>query len=158
MSTQEWVVIERTIDAPVGVVWEMWTDPDHFAQWYGPMGAAMPVVEMDVRVGGTRRMCMEMPGPDGTMQMWFTGEFREVVPDRRLVYTDAMCDEAGNILPPSAMGMPEGHPEVTEVTVELEDIGGSTQLTLTHVGVPKGSPGEGGWNMALDKLAEQLRG
>jgi uncharacterized protein YndB with AHSA1/START domain len=39
---QDAVVIERTFDAPVGLIWQMWTDPDHFAAWYGPDGATIP--------------------------------------------------------------------------------------------------------------------
>ena len=45
---------------------------------------------MDVRVGGTRHLCMAMQTPNGEMQMWFVGEFKEVVENRRLVYTDSM--------------------------------------------------------------------
>ena len=150
------VVIERTFDAPVDVVWKMWTDPEHFAAWYGPMGASIPVATMDVRVGGTRHICMAMETPNGPMQMWFVGEFREVVENERLVYTDAMSDEEGNALSPAQMGMPEGTPETTEVIVELEAVGDKTKMTMTHVGVPADSPGAGGWGMAFDKLAAQL--
>ena len=45
-------MIEHRFDAPVEVVWRMWTDPEHFKAWYGPDGSAIPVAEMDVRVGG----------------------------------------------------------------------------------------------------------
>jgi len=48
------VVIERTLDAPVEMVWKLWTESEHFAAWYGPQGASIPTAEMDVRVGGTR--------------------------------------------------------------------------------------------------------
>jgi uncharacterized protein YndB with AHSA1/START domain len=41
------VVIERSFDAPVDLVWKMWTDPEHFKAWYGPDGAAIPVAKMD---------------------------------------------------------------------------------------------------------------
>ena len=147
------VVIERTIDAPPDVVWRMWTVPEHFAAWYGPAGAEIPVARLDVRVGGTRTVCMESETPGGRMRMWFTGEHLEVVDHRRLVYTESMADEDGRILAPSELGMPAGHPTTTEVRVELEDLGGSTRMTLTHVGIPADSPGAAGWTMALDKLA-----
>ena len=49
-----------------------------------------------------------------------------------------------------------GSPLVTEVTVEFRDLGDSTNLVLTHAGVPADSPGATGWNMALDKLAARL--
>ena len=148
------VVIERTLDAPIDLIWKMWTEPEHFSAWYGPMGAKIPVATMDVQVGGTRHICMAMETPNGPMQMWFVGEFREVVENERLVYTDSMSDEDGNVLSPAQMGMPEGHPETTEVIVELEAVDGKTKMTMTHVGVPADSPGAGGWGMAFDKLAD----
>lgn len=151
------VVIERTYDAPIELLWQMWTEPEHFAAWYGPAGASIPVANLDVRVGGKRHLCMEMETPNGTMQMWFTGVFTEVNAPNRLVYTDAMSDADGNVVPPAAMGMPEGHPESTEVIVELESAGDGTKMTMTHVGVPADSPGASGWNMAFDKLAAHLQ-
>ncbi len=150
------VVIERTLDAPIELAWRMWADPDHFAAWYGPSGASIPVAKMDVRVGGSRLICMEMQTPNGPMTMWFAGEFQQVVENVRLVYTDAMSDDEGNILPPAQTGMPEGHPAVTTVIVDFEDLDGSTKMTLTHLGVPADSPGAMGWNMALDKLVEYV--
>ncbi len=156
MTDTQSVVIERTFDASASTVWQMWADPEHFAGWYGPGGAAIPVAKMDVRVGGSRLICMEMQAPNGPMQMWFAGEFTEVVENRRLVYTDALSDSEGNILPPEQSSMPEGHPAVTTVIVELEDLGGSTRMTMTHEGVPADSPGAMGWNMALDKLVDYV--
>ncbi|MFT7473197.1 MAG: hypothetical protein ACI81L_000108 [Verrucomicrobiales bacterium] len=153
-STPEWAVIERTLDAPVDLIWKMWTEADHFQKWYGPQGASIPVANMDVRVGGSRLICMEITTPNGDMQMWFAGEYREVTPTSRLVYTDAMADENGDLKSAADMGMPDGHPMETEVIVELEDLGEKTRMVMTHVGVPAGSPGAGGWAMAIDKLAE----
>jgi uncharacterized protein YndB with AHSA1/START domain len=148
--------IERTLEAPVNLVWQMWTEPEHFKAWYGPSGASIPVAKMDVRVGGTRLVCMEMQTPDGTMQMWFTGNYREIIENERLVYTESPSDEAGNIMSASDMGMPEGHPSTTEVTVVLEEDGPGTRMQMTHVGVPEDSPGATGWTMALDKLAAHV--
>ncbi len=150
------VVIERSFDAPVDLIWQMWTDPEHFKAWYGPDGGTIPVAKMDVRVGGTRLVCMEMPSPDGPMHMWFTGEYREVVKNERLVYTESMSDENGNVSSPSETGTPEGHPMTTEVRVELEDVGGRTKMVMTHAGVPGDSPGAAGWAMALDKLVAHV--
>jgi uncharacterized protein YndB with AHSA1/START domain len=143
--------IERSFDAPVHLIWKMWTDPEHFKAWFGPAGATIPVAKMDVRVGGTRLVCMEMQTPDGAMQMWFTGEYREVVENERLVYTESISDEHGNIPSPSAVGMGEAHP-TTEVRVELRDVGGRTKMVMTHAGIPSDSPGAAGWAMALGKL------
>lgn len=150
---QNAVVIERFFDAPVELIWQMWTDPAHFASWYGPEGATIHVATMDVRIGGRRFVGMDVQSPRGPMQMWFTGEYREVVENERLVYTESMADEHGNVLAPADIGMPDGHPVTTEVRVELEVTGDRTKMVMTHVGIPAGSPGAVGWSMAFDKLA-----
>ncbi|UQX89218.1 SRPBCC domain-containing protein [Jatrophihabitans telluris] len=153
LNAQNAVTIERTFDAPAHLIWQMWTDPEHFSAWYGPTGATIPVAKMDVRVGGTRLICMEVTTPDGPVRMWFTGEYREVIENARLVYTDSVSNADGDIIAPSELGMPAGHPTTTEVRVELEDLGDRTRMVITHVGIPADSPGATGWAMAMSKLA-----
>ena len=155
-ASHDSVVIERSFDAPVELIWRMWTDPEHFKAWYGPDGADIPVAKMDVRVGGTRLVCMEMQTPDGPMRMWFAGEYLEVVENHRLVYTESISDESGNVSSPSHLGMPAEHPATTEVRVELEDVDGRTRMVVVHAGVPGDSPGAAGWEMAFAKLAARV--
>ncbi|MDK1119472.1 MAG: SRPBCC domain-containing protein [Anaerolineae bacterium] len=156
-DSKDALVIERTFNAPADFIWKMWTQPEHFKKWYGPNGFTVTVAELDVRVGGTRLVCMAMQKPDGSsMEMWTTGEHVEVTPIERLVYTESMSDENGNVMSASDMGMPEGSPTTTEVTVLLEDLGGRTKMVLTHAGVPADSPGASGWNQAFDKLADHI--
>jgi uncharacterized protein YndB with AHSA1/START domain len=140
------VVMERTFDAPVELVWRMWTDPEHFKAWYGPAGATVSVENMELRVGGLRQVSMEVDSPRGPMKMSFAGQYLEVVDQKRLVYTESVSDTGGMMTGKGA----------TEVRVDLEDLGGRTKMVLTHVGVPAGSPGETGWSMAIDKLAAYL--
>jgi uncharacterized protein YndB with AHSA1/START domain len=156
-GSEDAVVIERTFDAPVDLIWQMWTVPEHFMAWYGPDGATIPVAKMDVRVGGTRLVCMEMQSANGLTRMWFTGEYREVVQNERLVYTESMSDENGKVSPPPDRGPSEGHPTTTEVRVELEEVSGRTKMVMTHAGIPADSPGAAGWAMSLDKLANRVR-
>jgi uncharacterized protein YndB with AHSA1/START domain len=156
MTESPAVVIERTVDAPVELVWSMWTDPEHFRAWYGPPGATIPEASMDVRVGGARTVCMQVQTPNGAMTMWFTGEYRDVVANERLVYTESMSDEHGNVKSAEEMGMPAGHPTTTEVRVELEAAGDRTRMVMTHAGIPADSPGAAGWNAAFEKLEAYL--
>jgi uncharacterized protein YndB with AHSA1/START domain len=99
---------------------------------------------------------MQLQTPKGPMRMWFAGEYREVVEHRRLVYTESLSDEAGRVLSPVEVGLPEGHPTQTQVIVELDDQGARTRMVMTHVDVPPGSPGAAGWDQALDKLGALL--
>lgn len=151
-NSKDAVVIEQIFDAPADIIWQMWTQSEHFKKWYGPKGFTVPVAEMDVRVGGKRLICMEMQRPDGSMRMWTTGEHSEVVPNQRLVYTESMADDQGNVVT-----MPDNeHPTTTEITVFLEDIGGRTKMVMTHTGVPAGSGANAGWEQAFDKLVNHI--
>jgi len=156
MSASKDVQIERTFDAPIDLIWSMWTEAEHFANWYGPMGATIPKAEMDVRVGGLRHIGMQMETPNGPMEMFFVGEYREIDPKTRLVYTESMGDADGNAMTAEQMGMPAGMSMETSVVVQLEDLGAQTKMVMTHVGVPAESPGGQGWNMAIDKLEARI--
>jgi uncharacterized protein YndB with AHSA1/START domain len=161
MTDTKDVRIERIFNAPIDLVWAMWTEAEHFAHWYGPMGATIPKADMDVQVGGRRHIAMEMETPGGPMKMFFVGEYREVEPKTRLVYTESMADAEGNAITSEQMGMPAGAPMETAIMVELEDQGDRTRMVMTHIGVPADSPGAQGWAMAIDKMearVAELRG
>ena len=83
----EGISITRVIRAPRGRVWQEWTEPERFADWFGAPGAEIPPasVSMDVRPGGAWRLTM-YAGPQRREIHW-RGEYREVVPPERLVFT-----------------------------------------------------------------------
>lgn len=150
------VRIERTFAAPIELVWAAWADAGQFAAWYGPEGATIPSATFDLTVGGRRHVCMQMETPNGTMQMWFVGEFLEIEAPSRLVYTEAMSNEAGDIVTPAEMGMPGDEAPITTVTAEFSTTEAGTHMVMTHAGVPADSPGAMGWSMAIDKLERHL--
>ena len=55
------VTLKRIFNAPIKLVWEAWTQPEHIANWWGPKGMEIKVVEHDFRVGGKWKYTMEMP-------------------------------------------------------------------------------------------------
>lgn len=55
------LTLKRTFNAPIKLVWEAWTQPEHVALWWGPIGMEINVVEHDFRVGGKWKYTMEMP-------------------------------------------------------------------------------------------------
>src|SRR6266576_4505343 len=89
------LVITRTFDTPREIVFKMWTDPKHMAQWWGPHGFTNPVCELDARPGGAIRI--HMRGPDGTVYP-MTGVYQESVEPERLVCTSAALAESGKPL------------------------------------------------------------
>jgi uncharacterized protein YndB with AHSA1/START domain len=138
------LTLERVFDAPIDLVWRCWTEKEHLEKWSRPRGFTIPQSSGDLRPGG--RWHVTMRTPDGH-DRGLGGEYREIVPMRRLVMTHVWDDEGGR-----------GGPQ-TLVTVSFEDLGGRTRVTLVQSGFDseesrKGH--EGGWRECLDILAEHL--
>ena len=133
------LVITRVFDAPRGLVFKMWTQPEHLMQWWGPRGYTTPTCEMDVRPGGALRLCMR---PSDGNDLWVSGEFREVVEPERLVFT--ATNEVDHV--------------ETVITVTFADQGGRTLLTMhqTFVKAEISRGAKEGWTSSLDRLAEYL--
>lgn len=78
------VVMTQLLNAPRRIVFDAWTKPDHVARWWGRNGSSLVVCEIDLRIGGEYRF-VEL-GPDG-IEYPFRGEYLEISPPERLVYT-----------------------------------------------------------------------
>ncbi|MGE7136715.1 SRPBCC family protein [Luteibacter sp. NPDC031894] len=87
------LVVTRTFDAPVHIVYEAWSKPDLFKSWWVPKSAGMSLVscDMDIRTGGTYRLVFRHPAFDHPMA--FFGTYKEVTPNKRLVWTNEESDQ-----------------------------------------------------------------
>jgi uncharacterized protein YndB with AHSA1/START domain len=85
-STNRELVLTRRINAPPAAVYRAWTEPALLTQWFAPLPYTTPHAELDVRPGGSSLVVMR--GPDG-VDMPNRGVYLEVVPNQRLVFTDA---------------------------------------------------------------------
>jgi uncharacterized protein YndB with AHSA1/START domain len=113
-------VIERRYDAPVGQVFQAWADPTLKARWFaGSPDALGSGYELDFRVGGRE---VNRGGPPGGPVYTFEAEFRDIVPNRRIVYTNEMHADATRI-------------SVSVATVQFSSRGATTHLVLTEQGV-----------------------
>jgi uncharacterized protein YndB with AHSA1/START domain len=150
----EQMVITREFDAPREVVWKAWTDPEYVQQWWGPKGFTTPVCTMDFRVGGKFLLCMR--SPDGR-DLWSGGEYHEIVPLERIVYSMYFADAEGNKVEPEHYGMEHEAVEGARDEVWFEDLpGGRTKLTLIGNETMEEATKSGqveGWNEILDKVA-----
>lgn len=81
------LVLERTIDVPSELVWEAWTKPEHVKQWFVPAPWSIPACEIDLRPGGVFHTVMR--SPEG-QEFPSDACYLEVVPKKRLVFTDAL--------------------------------------------------------------------
>jgi uncharacterized protein YndB with AHSA1/START domain len=138
------LTITRLFDAPRALVWKAWTDPNHLMSWWGPRNYPAERIEVDVRVGGRWRHGLR--STEGGPDLWHRGEFREVVPPQRLVFTFAWEEEGER-----------GIENVVTVTFAEQD--GKTLMTMRQE--PFQSSGErdghqGGWGSAFDRLDDLL--
>src|SRR5512134_4124766 len=85
LPTDEQILITRKFDAPKELVWKAWTTPELVRRWWHANRGEMTVCEIDLRVGGTWRYVMVTP--DG-LEVGFHGEYREIVPNERIVSTE----------------------------------------------------------------------
>ncbi len=130
--------LTRVLGASPAEVFAAWTDPEILGRWFAPGEMSARVAELDARPGG--RFRVEMHHPSGVVHT-VSGSYREVEPNRRLVFTWAWeGDDA---------------PETT-VTVQLRPVGDETELVLTHEGFPTRELAEQhthGWGGSTQKLA-----
>ena len=124
-------------------VWRAWTDAEAVKRWWGPTpGEPVSLAELDVRVGGRFRIVFG--GPDGKAHEC-AGVYREVVPNRKLVFT--WC-------------WPNTTPErVSVVTVEFKEVKGKTELIFKHEQLfdeKVRDDHKRGWSGLLDKLERFL--
>ena len=132
--------IKRFIKASPDRVYAAWTDPAQLRQWFGPEQVTTNNLIADPRVGG--RFRWDLTNSDGE-KMTMEGEFRELQPGKKIVFTWRWQDDE------------DWKNHVSIVTVEISGRSGGTELRLTHEQLPneKSRDGHtGGWNSALDKL------
>src|SRR5688500_10260778 len=85
LPTDEQILITREFDAPRHLVYEAWTTPELIKRWWNAKRGEVTVAEVDLRVGGKWRYAMVT---DGGFEVAFHGEFREIVPNERIVSTE----------------------------------------------------------------------
>ena len=116
LPTDEQILITREFDAPKDLVYKAFTTPELVERWWTAKRGEMTTCEIDLRVGGKWRYVMQTP--DG-IEVGFHGEYREIVPNERIVSTEIF------------EGMPEGAPEEAAVnTATFTEENGRTKLEI----------------------------
>lgn len=150
------LVLERVVDVPPELVWKAWTTPKDLMPWFCPKPWSTVECEIDLRPGGLFRTVMRSPeGQDYPN----TGCYLEVVPGRKLVWTDAL--EAGYRPSRAAPHLPfrftaaillEPHGEGTKYTAIAMHADASAREAHEKMGFHEG------WGLALDQLVAHVKG
>jgi uncharacterized protein YndB with AHSA1/START domain len=141
--------LKREFDAPRQAVWEAWTQPEQFAQWYAPQPYTIPVCEFDLRPGG--KLKVDMKSPEG----WLfpsVGEFKTVEQPERLAFTNSPLDKDGNKLFEvlhTVTLTEEAGKTLLEITSEVLEAGPDSARYLTGM--------RAGLSRALDQLGDLVK-
>jgi uncharacterized protein YndB with AHSA1/START domain len=157
-------VINRSFQAPIETVFEMWTNPKHFTQWLPPTGFNMKFIEVDIKPGGTGFYMMSDAA--NTMKMYGKVNYIEIKKPDRLVYTQQFADEKGNLTRhPMSPTWPETMlttitlasegPDQTRVTVMWEPHGKVTAEEVATFLKERAGMTQG-WTGSFDKLEDYL--
>ncbi len=163
LSPTDKFVINRSFNAPLDVMFEMWTDPKHFSKWLPPTGFNMNFLKADIKPGGSSFYCMSGAGD---MKMYGTAKYLEITKPNRIVYTQSFCDENQKItrhpMSPTwpetmltTVELSEETPETTRVTITWEVYGEATAAERETFHTAKGGMTQG-WTGSFDKLEEYL--
>ena len=141
LATKPSLALDRHYPVAPEKVWRAWTDAEAVKRWWGPgPGEPVSLAELDVRVGGRFRIVFG--GPDGKMHEC-AGVYKEVVPNRKLVFT---------------WHWPNSTPErVSVVTIIFKEVNGETDLLFKHEQLfdeKARDDHKRGWSASLDKLAD----
>jgi uncharacterized protein YndB with AHSA1/START domain len=161
-SGKERFVINRTFDAPIDLMYEMWTNPKHFSQWLPPTGFNMTFVRADIKPGGSSFYYMS----NGETKMYGRANYLEFERPRQVKYTQQFCDENEKISRhPFAPTWPETMlttvtlseegPDQTRVTITWEPYGSVTHEELETFIKARGGMTQG-WTGSFDKLEAYL--
>ena len=141
------LILTRTFAAPRVLVFKAWSSAEHMRRWFSPEGFTVPEAEVDFRPGGACAICMR--SPDG-QDFWSRGEYLEIAPPDRMVFTTVMVDG--------------GEPKFTaHTTVTFEEDAAGTRMTVRQayvihdpafLGAVEGAPE--GWRTTLDKLEREV--
>jgi len=115
LPTDDQIKVVREFDAPANLVYRAVTEPELVKRWWGARRGAMTVVEIDLRVGGKWRYVMDASNGE---EVGFHGEFREIVPNERIVQTEAY------------EGIPDPDDSANLNTMTLVEVDGRTTMEV----------------------------
>jgi uncharacterized protein YndB with AHSA1/START domain len=127
------IEVSRTFNAPIAMVWKIWTEPELVKRWWGPKHFTSPVARIDFRVGGKSIVSMLAPKEMGGQEYYSVWEYIQIVPLKTIEFIQSLADEAGNKTAPTKVGMPPDFPVDIKTVVTFRSIAeDKTEMTVTE--------------------------
>ncbi len=127
------IEVTRTFNAPVEMVWKVWTDPELVKRWWGPKHFISPVAKIDFREGGNSLVSMLSPIEMGGQEWYSIWEYVKIIPLKSIEFIQSLSDKDGNKTHPTKVGMPSDFPMNIRTVVTFRELGNSkTEMTVTE--------------------------
>ena len=127
------IEVTRTFNAPVEMVWRIWTDPELVKRWWGPKHFTSPVARLDFREGGKSLVSMKAPTEMGGREFYSIWLYVKIIPLQTIEFIQSLSDEDGNKTDPTKVGMPSDFPIDIRTVVTFKEVAGNkTEMTVTE--------------------------
>jgi len=127
------VEVTRTFNAPVEMVWKVWTEPELVKRWWGPKHFTSPVARLDFREGGKSIVSMLAPKEMGGQEHYSVWEYTKIIPLEIIEFIQCLSDSEGNKIDPVKVGMPPDFPADIKTVVTFRAVADSkTEMTVTE--------------------------
>lgn len=150
------IEIVRILRAPMDWIWKAWSDAHVIKQWWGPMGYISKHSKTDFRIGG--KYLFDMVAPDGKI-IWNTGVYEEIIPHKKIVFTQHFSDQDGNVVSGNEIGLKGNWAKKLYATITFENVEpDQIKMVVSHQGIPQEMFEEciEGWSTSLDKFQETV--
>ena len=125
------IEVTRTFNAPVEMVWKVWTDAELIKRWWGPKHFSAPVAKLDFREGGTSLVSMQAPKEMGGREFYSIWRYVKIIPLQTIKFIQSLSDEMGNKTDPTKLGMPPDFPIDILTVVTFKEVGNNqTEMTV----------------------------
>ena len=130
---EKYIVVTRTFDAPVEMVWKLWTDPELVKRWWGPDRFTCPIAEIHFKKGASSFVCMRSPKEFGGTDHFSIWTYTEIIPYEKIEFIQNLANAERIKMAPVALGMPADFPVDVRTVVQFKKLDkNKTEMSVTE--------------------------
>jgi uncharacterized protein YndB with AHSA1/START domain len=127
------IEVTKTFNAPVEMVWKLWTDPELVKRWWGPKHFTSPVAKIDFREGSKSLVSMKAPKEMGGQEFYSIWVYVKIDSLKIIEFIQSLSDEHGNKIDPTKVGMPSDFPTDIRTVVTFKEVAkNKTEMIITE--------------------------
>ena len=150
------IEVIRIFNAPIEMVWQVWTDPELVKRWWGPEHFTSPVAKINFWEGGKSIVSMKAPKEMGGQEFYSLWAYVKIIPLQTIEFIQSLCDEDGIKIKPTKVGMPDDFPIDVKTVVTFKEVANDkTEMTVTEYADfgAIGNFAQIGLEQSMDKMA-----